>query len=105
MIACYTDRLSLRPGERFTLHASAPSPSCRLEIARVGAGRELVLTRQVEFGDYPTPAEADRHGCGWPVCAEVEVGADWRSGYYDIVLTAEDGEAAHHFVCVKASAG
>jgi len=39
MIACYTDRLSLRPGERFTLHASATSLSCRLEIARVGAGR------------------------------------------------------------------
>lgn len=105
MIACYTDRLSLRPGERLALHASAASPRCRLEIARVGGGREIVLTQDVEVGDHPTPAQADRNGCGWPVCAEIEVGADWRCGYYDLVLTAPDGEAAHHFVCVKAPLG
>ena len=104
MIACYTDRLSLRPGERFTLHASASSPSCRLEIARVGAAREVVLTRDITVGDHPTPLEADRNGCGWPACAEIEIGPDWRSGYYDLTLTAADGEEAHHFVCVKAPA-
>ena len=105
MIACYTDRLSLRPGERFAVHASASAPDCRLEIARVGARREVVLTRQVVVGDHRTPAEPDRNGCGWPACAEIEVGADWRSGYYDIVLTGPDGAAAHHFICVKAAAG
>jgi hypothetical protein len=105
MPACYTDVLSVRPGERFTLHASSATPDCRLEIARVGAGREVVLTRGVSVGDHPTPDEADRNGCGWPACAEIEVGADWRSGYYDIVLTDSGGEAAHHFVCVKAKAG
>ena len=105
MPACYTDRLSVRPGERFALHASSATPDCRLEIARVGAGREVVLTRDVSVGDHPILDEADRNGCGWPACAEIEVGADWRSGYYDIVLTDAAGEAAHHFVCVKAAAG
>ena len=104
MPACYTNTLSVRPGERFALHASSPSPDCTLEIARVGAARQVVLTQVVTVGDHPTPAEADRKGCGWPVAAQIEVGADWASGYYDIVLTDAAGEAAHHFVCVKAGA-
>jgi hypothetical protein len=105
MPACYTDRLSLRPGETFALHASSATPACILEIARVGAAREVVLTRAVTVGDHPRPDHADRDGCGWPVAAEITIGADWTSGYYDIVLTDAGGEAAHHFVCVKAAAG
>jgi hypothetical protein len=102
--ACYTDRLSVRPGERFALHASATGP-CRLEIARVGAGRETVLRLDgIETQEAPIPPDADRDGCGWPVVAGIEVG-DWRSGYYDLVLTDAAGEEAHHFVCVKARAG
>ena len=105
MPACYTDRLSLRPGERFSLHASSSTPACRLEIARVGAARAVVLSQAVEVGDHPTPEHADGKGCGWPAACEVTIGADWRSGYYDIVLTDAAGEAAHHFVCVKPPAG
>jgi hypothetical protein len=77
--ACYTDRLSVRPGERFALHASATGP-CRLEIARVGAGRETVLRLDgIETQEAPIPPDADRDGCSWPVVAGIEVG-DWRSG-------------------------
>ena len=43
MSAFYTNTLSVRPGERFQIHASARGPS-RLEIARVGAKREIVAT-------------------------------------------------------------
>lgn len=103
MPACYTDRLSVRPGETFALHASARGP-CRLEIARVGAVRDVVLQReQIATQDLPTPPHADRDGCGWPAVAEIAVG-DWRSGYYDVVLTDAAGAATHHFVCVKAGA-
>ncbi|HZZ87523.1 MAG TPA: N,N-dimethylformamidase beta subunit family domain-containing protein [Caulobacteraceae bacterium] len=105
MIACYTDRLSLRPGEWFTVHATAPTPQCRLEIARVGSAREVILAGEVQVGEYPVPPEADRNGCGWPACARVQIGAEWRSGYYDVVLTGADGVAAHHFICVKAALG
>jgi hypothetical protein len=56
-------------------------------------------------GDHPVPANADRDGCGWPVALQVEVGRDWESGYYDIVLTDTAGGEAHHFVCVKPPAG
>ena len=105
MPACYTDRTSLRPGERFTLHASSATPHCWLEIARVGLGHQVVLAQAVEVGDHPTPDRADRDGCGWPAACEVTIGADWASGYYDIVLTDAAGGAAHHFVCVKPPAG
>jgi hypothetical protein len=101
MIACYTDALSVRPGESFALHASAPAGPCRLEIERVGAGRTRVLERELAVGDHLVPPGADRDGCGWPAATRIEVGADWRSGYYDITLTGPGGEAAHHFVCVK----
>jgi len=104
MIACYTDRTSVAPGERFQLHGSCDSGLCTLEIARVGAAREVVwLASDIVVAFHPTPPEADRFGCGWPAVAEIPVGADWRSGYYDVVLTSAAGEATHHFVCVRAA--
>ena len=104
MIDCYTDRTSIRSGERFSVHASCDSGPCKLEIVRVGAERESVWeSADLAVAAYPTPREADRQGCGWPSAVEVQVGAGWRSGYYDIVLTGAAGEAAHHFICVRAA--
>ncbi|MHB8530541.1 MAG: N,N-dimethylformamidase beta subunit family domain-containing protein [Caulobacteraceae bacterium] len=106
MLACYTDRLSVRPGERFALHASASRGPCELEIARIGADRRVAFRRErLAVGDHAVPEHADREGCGWPACAEVEVGADWASGYYDVALTDTAGETSRHFVCVKPAAG
>lgn len=102
MLACYTDRLSARPGETVSLHASASAGPCRLEVARIGAGRQAVLTLDgLEIGDHPVPPHVDRDGCGWPVAVELQVGADWTSGYYDIRLSDAAGQVAHHFICVK----
>lgn len=106
MLACYTDRLSVRPGEGFALYASADKGPCALEIARVGAQRRVVLRMSaVAVGEHPVPNHADRDGCGWPAALQVDVGRDWASGYYDIVLTDAAGEATHHFVCVKPARG
>jgi hypothetical protein len=106
MLACYTDRLSARPGETIALHASADYGPCRLEIARIGAERTVVLTRErLTIGDHPTPKHADRDGCGWPAALTIEIGADWASGYYDIQLTDAAGGEAHHFVVVKPPLG
>jgi hypothetical protein len=103
MLACYTDLLSIRPGERFSLHASASDGPCDLEIARVGAGRQTVLWRAgLAIGEHPTPEHADRDGCVWPVALEIEAG-DWPSGYYDIQLADQVGGSAHHCVVVKPS--
>lgn len=106
MLACYTDRLSVRPGERFALHASAEVGPCALEVARVAARREVMFRREgLAIGNHPTPAQPDRHGCDWPAALEVEVGADWASGYYDIALSDALGEQTHHFVVVRPPKG
>ena len=106
MLACYTDRLSVRPGESFALHATVANGPCRLDIARVGAAREIVMAMDgVEAGEYPVPPHVDRDGCNWPVALEVKVGEDWQSGYYDICLTDAAGQETHHFVCVRPTVG
>ncbi len=75
-------------------------------MQRVGAARRRVLGLEgVASQERPTPAGADRDGCGWPATLKIEAGADWASGYYDIALTDTAGEEAHHFICVKAPAG
>ncbi|MBI3678185.1 MAG: DUF4350 domain-containing protein [Proteobacteria bacterium] len=103
MIALYTEKLSVKPGEAFAIHASADAGPCRLEIARIGAGREVVFIRDdLAVGHHPTPEHADRKGCGWPIAVVIEAGRDWRSGYYDIALIDASGNAAHHFVCITA---
>ena len=106
MLYCYTDRLSVRPGERFSLHASASQGPCRLSIARVGVARQEVFALDgVEATEQAIPPHVDRDGCDWPVTLEIDVGADWASGYYDIVLTDAVGDETHHFVCVKPPQG
>jgi hypothetical protein len=103
VLAFYTDKLSVEPGETFTLHASSDVGTATLEIARVGVAREVVWTKSdVAVGHHPAPPNADRDGCNWPVALTVTTG-DWRTGYYDLVLKA-DGEETHHFVCVRAGA-
>ena len=106
MIACYADRTSLRPGDSFGLCASGDNGPFALEIARVGADREVVLRQDgLAIGCHPTPADAVSGGCRWPVALTLRVGDDWRSGYYDLVLTDAAGKTAHHFICVRAAAG
>jgi hypothetical protein len=97
--------LSVRPGETFSLHASSSHHACRLEIARIGAMPRVMLTRDASIAEHAVPPHADRDGCGWPAVAEIRVGADWPSGYYDILLENAGGERTHHFVCVKAARG
>jgi hypothetical protein len=105
MLALYTDRFSVSPGESFAIHASAEGGPCRLEIARVGADRQTVPRQDgLRIDAHAVPPDADSKGCGWPVALTVQTGADWPSGYYDIVLTDHSGVSAHHFVCVKAGA-
>ena len=103
MLALYTNTLSVAPGETFTVHASCDAGPCSLEIARVSATRDIVHQHSdIVVENHAVPPRADREGCDWPAAVEVGTG-DWRSGYYDLVLTNTQQKTAHHFVCVRAT--
>lgn len=106
MTAFYTDRLSARPGETVALHATSAQGPCRLEIARIGRERVVVaVVEDIDVGDHPTPDDADSNGCAWPVAGHVEIGPDWKTGYYDLLLADAGGEQWHHCLCVRPARG
>ena len=83
-----------RPGERVGLHlSSSGGRPVRVEVARVGARREVVFSSDaVAAGEHETPPDAASKGCGWPVALALDVGPTWRSGYYEVVLEIDVGE-------------
>ena len=50
---CYTDRLSYRPGDTVRFHTSTSASRYSIEIARVGARREVLWTRSGIAGRAP----------------------------------------------------
>jgi hypothetical protein len=105
-LACYTNATSAWPGDRITLHGSSSNPNCSLEIARIGQARDVVLRiKHVTVGQHEIPPHADREGCGWPAALSIEIGLQWRSGYYDLRLRNAAGDDSHHFFCLKPRRG
>lgn len=101
---------SVAPGEQVALHLSSPGGrSVRVEVARVGWKREVVLRDEAvraEFHD--TPEGADAQGCGWPPARMIDVDPAWRSGYYEVLLEVEvDGKQrqSHAFFVVRPEIG
>ncbi|MBI2924989.1 MAG: hypothetical protein HYY24_04695 [Verrucomicrobia bacterium] len=87
----YTGQVSCRAGDELTLHVSTSASSFSLEIARLGARREVVLTTNgLRAAEQPIPENASSHGCGWPASWRCAVPAEWISGYYEVLLRAED---------------
>ena len=79
-----------------------------MEIARVGAGREVVWRRTgIPGQEQPIPADAYAQGCGWPVSFALRIPETWRSGFYEVTLQAEGGEGAeapgHAFFVVRSA--
>lgn len=87
----YAGRVSYRPGDELNLHISTSAPKFNLEIARLGAQREVVLSRLDHPGaEWPIPENASSHGCQWPVTIRLPVPDEWRSGYYQVTLRIDD---------------
>jgi hypothetical protein len=87
----YTDQLAYRPGEVVGFHISTTARTYALEIAREGARREVVWTKQELPGaEYSVPRDASSHGCRWPESFRLNVPASWRSGYYSVRMRATD---------------
>jgi hypothetical protein len=88
----YPDRQSYQPGDTLRLHTSVGVANFNLVIERVGRVRERVWMKNgVQGSMHPVPKNASSHGCSWPVSTEVRLPEDWRSGYYEAVLSASTG--------------
>lgn len=96
---------SVEAGDAVALHLSSPDGRpVAVEIARVGAERTVVWSDTVPADDHPTPHDASANGCQWPAATSVTAAADWRSGYYEVLLTVElDGKTrqSHAFFVVR----
>ncbi len=69
-----------------------------VEIARVGAKRDVVYSGEVTAQEHAIPEDAAAKGCDWPAAMTLEVDAAWRSGYYEVVLTIDvDGKTRRDF--------
>ena len=104
---CYTDRLSYRPGDEVRFHTSTSAARYSIEIARVGARREVVWTKSgIRGALHPTPPEAYARGCDWPDGFAFRIPRQWRSGYYAVTLRAEGRKGERyewdHFLVVRA---
>lgn len=87
---------SVAGGEAVALHLSSPRGlPVAIEVARVGAVRTVVFTDDAVPADFhETPSDASSRGCGWPAALTIDVDPEWRSGYYEVVLSVEvDGKA------------
>ena len=114
----YTNQLSYAPGDEIGFHVSTSASQYSLEVARIGATREVVWNEQDISGSaYPIPEDASSHGCRWPQSFKLRVPDTWRSGYYEVSMRAEDNggdftyrnrrtaEGVMHFVVRSAQPG
>jgi hypothetical protein len=91
---------SVSAGEQVALHLSSSGDRpVRVEVARIGARREVVLAADdVSAGEHDTPPDASSQGCGWPAALTIDTGPGWRSGYYEVVMEIDvDGKVRRDF--------
>ncbi len=83
----YPGRLSVVAGDKLALHLSGTTGKARIEIARLGADRQVVFTRDdVPVTAVEVPTDASANGCHWPVGLTLDVPAEWKTGYYNVHL-------------------
>jgi hypothetical protein len=99
MLEGYAWPQSAAAGDEVALHVSTDADRVDVEIAREGAGREVVWSATgVAARRHEAPEDASAHGCGWPAAAGVTVDRSWRSGYYSVSLRSGDETADAFFV-------
>ena len=101
---------SVPAGAQVGLHlSSSGGRPVRVQVARVGAVRTVVFSADaVAAAEHETPRDASSKGCGWPVALTLDVGAAWRSGYYEVVMEIDVGEKVRRdyaFFVVRPSPG
>ena len=85
----YSDQLSYRPGQEVALHLSSSEPEISVTITRVAARKEIVFEKGgIPSVARPIPDRASSDGCDWPETFFVRIPDDWKSGYYEVTLSA-----------------
>ena len=102
----YTDAMSYDPNDEVVFHTSTTAPNWTLEIYRDGYRPQTVHKVDAIAGVHtPTPPEAYRTGCGWPVSHRWRLPKDLRSGFYRVVSTCARANLGkfvqHHFFVVR----
>ncbi len=82
---------SVEAGDTVALRAAGPAVDAEVQIARVGATREVVWSATIALEPHDLPDDAAYAGCRWPDAATVEVPPAWRSGYYEVSLRTRSG--------------
>ncbi len=91
----YAGRVSYAPGEELTLHVSTSASAFSAEITRLGPKAQSVWTSgSVPGREQPIPQAASSAGCRWTASTTLKLPADWKSGYYQVVLRARDSGGA-----------
>ena len=87
----YASRISYERGDLVELCCSTRAAGFSVEVARVGAAREIVWRqRDLPGVEHQVPDRASELGCGWPPSVSFTIPADWRSGYYEVVFRVVD---------------
>ncbi|MBA73644.1 MAG: hypothetical protein CMO73_13345, partial [Verrucomicrobiales bacterium] len=91
LIHGYPGKRSYVAGEELTFHFSTDLAEVDLEIARVGAERQVVWNGNgIRARKHPVPKNASSHGCDWPAASIIKVPESWASGCYEAL--ARSGE-------------
>ncbi|QDT05719.1 N,N-dimethylformamidase beta subunit [Rubripirellula lacrimiformis] len=86
----YTDQLSYVAGDEVVFHLSGTG-AVSMQIDRLGADRKQVYQKDgIAVSPQAIPDRASSHGCQWPEAFRMTVPEDWKSGYYEVVLTTRD---------------
>lgn len=93
LIEGYPDRISVVAGDELAFHTSTSAAEYSIEIARLGAAREVVFRKTgiPGGGQHPIPEHASANGCGWPISFRMPVPPEWKTGYYSVVFRVADG--------------
>ena len=104
MIEAYCTRRSYAAGDHVAVHVSTDAAKFDLSVGREAKHRRVVRELKAVAGaEYPIPPDVVANGCGWPIAVEFEIAADWKSGFFRLVLTTPDGEQAEAFFILRAA--
>lgn len=91
----YARNQSVIAGDTVELCCSTTADRVLVDVARIGAAREVVHRAVVRGTHQDVPDDASSRGCGWEVTHHFRIPADWRSGYYEVRLSDNGPDTPH----------